>query len=74
MLWICLDILGSICSFYWSISFGLIQICFGNRFFGTRNTMETRRKRPKENDEMDGKISKAVCGMSDDDDDVDDVL
>ncbi|CAI2732197.1 unnamed protein product [Schistosoma spindalis] len=26
--------------------------------------METRSKKPKENDEMDGKISKAVCGMS----------
>ncbi|KAH9585976.1 hypothetical protein MS3_00007053 [Schistosoma haematobium] len=31
--------------------------------------METRSKRLKENDEMDGKISKAVCGMSDVNDD-----
>ncbi|CAH8572924.1 unnamed protein product [Schistosoma guineensis] len=36
--------------------------------------METRSKKPKENDEMDGKISKAVCGMSDvNDDKCDDV-
>ncbi|VDP62908.1 unnamed protein product [Schistosoma curassoni] len=36
--------------------------------------METRSKRPKENDEMDGKISKAVSGMSDvNDDKCDDV-
>ncbi|VDO61909.1 unnamed protein product, partial [Schistosoma margrebowiei] len=31
--------------------------------------METRSKRLKENDEMDTKISKAVCGMSDVNDD-----
>ncbi|VDP48322.1 unnamed protein product [Schistosoma curassoni] len=35
--------------------------------------METRSKRLKENDEMDGKISKAVCGMSDVNDDKCDV-
>ncbi|CAH8623863.1 unnamed protein product, partial [Schistosoma bovis] len=36
--------------------------------------METRSKRLKENDEMDGKTSKAVCGMSDvNDDKCDDV-
>ncbi|CAH8428835.1 unnamed protein product [Schistosoma haematobium] len=36
--------------------------------------METRSKRLKENDEMDGKIPKAVCGMSDvNDDKCDDV-
>ncbi|VDO75005.1 unnamed protein product, partial [Schistosoma margrebowiei] len=36
--------------------------------------METRSKRLKENDEMDSKISKAVCGMSDvNDDKCDDV-
>ncbi|VDO96435.1 unnamed protein product [Schistosoma margrebowiei] len=31
--------------------------------------METRSKRLKENDEMDSKISKAECGMSDVNDD-----
>ncbi|VDP47459.1 unnamed protein product [Schistosoma mattheei] len=36
--------------------------------------METRSKRLKKNDEMDGNISKAVCGMSDvNDDKCDDV-
>ncbi|VDP45584.1 unnamed protein product, partial [Schistosoma margrebowiei] len=48
--------------------------CFGNRFLETINTMETRSKRLKENDEMDSKLSKAVCGMSDvNDDKCDDV-
>ncbi|VDO90558.1 unnamed protein product [Schistosoma curassoni] len=39
-----------------------------------RRTMETRSKRQGENDELDGKISRAVCGMYDvNDDKCDDV-
>ncbi|VDO90969.1 unnamed protein product [Schistosoma curassoni] len=35
--------------------------------------METRSKRPRENDELDGKISRAACGMYDVNDDKCDV-